>query len=322
MLNGEFSSWKPVTSGVPQGSVLGPVLFIIYVNDLPDSLESFCKIFADDTKVYTAVDKRSDQEKLQQDLLKLSDWSRLWLLEFSVPKCKVINYGHVRYKFDYQLEDKDGNLQTLPVDTKEKDLGIWFQNNLKFDEHINYVVNRSNRLVGLIKRTFKSIDKNSFLTVYKSLIRSVLDYGGGVYYPYTKKNIQLIENVQRRSTRIVPELKGLSYSERLQSLKLPTMYYRRKRYDLIQLYKIVHGYEDIKPEKFFEFNDNCTRGHIFRIIKPRSQKNLRLNSFPVRCINKWNMLSEEIVCSDTVMKFKMRLDKELEPDRYNLADIY
>ena len=167
-----------------------------------------------------------------------------------------------------------------------------------------------------------SIDKNSFLTVYKSLIRSVLDYGGGVYYPYTKKNIQLIENVQRRSTRIVPELKGLSYSERLQSLKLPTMYYRRKRYDLIQLYKIVHGYEDIKPEKFFEFNDNCTRGHIFRIIKPRSQKNLRLNSFPVRFINKWNMLSEEIVCSDTVMKFKMRLDKELEPDRYNLADIY
>ena len=78
MLNGEFSSWKPVTSGVPQGSVLGPVLFIIYVNDLPDSLESFFKIFADDTKVYTAVDKRSDQEKLQQDLLKLSDWSRLW----------------------------------------------------------------------------------------------------------------------------------------------------------------------------------------------------------------------------------------------------
>ena len=113
-----------MTSGVPQGSFLGPVLFIIYVNDLPDSLESFCKIFADDTKSYTAVDKRSDQEKLQHDLSKLSDWSRLWLLEFSVPKCKVINYGHVCYKFDYQLEDKDGNLQTLPVDTKEKDLAV------------------------------------------------------------------------------------------------------------------------------------------------------------------------------------------------------
>ena len=144
--------------------------------------------------------------------------------------------GNVKYDFEYKLKDKDGNLQVLPKDTKEKDLGIWFQNNLKFDEHINYIVNRANRLVGLIKRTFKSLDKDSFLILYKSLIRSILDYGGSVYYPYTKKNIQLIENVQCRATRILPELKELSYGERLESLKLPTMHYRRKRYDLIQLF--------------------------------------------------------------------------------------
>ena len=109
----------------------------------------------------------------------------------------------------------------------------------------------------------------------------------------------MIENVQRRATRILPELKGLSYGERLESLKLSTMHYRRKRYNLIQLFKIVHGYEDIKPDKFFEFNDN-------KIVKPRCEKTLRLNSFPVRCINKWNTLSEDIVCSDTVFKFKKR----------------
>ena len=322
MLNGKCSGWKKVTSGVPQGSVLGPILFIIYVNDIPDSLQHFCKIFADDTKVYAAVDKRSDQESLQQILLKLSEWSRIWLLEFSIQKCKLVQYGTVKYDFEYKLKDKDGNLQVLPKDTKEKDLGIWFQNNLKFDEHINYIVNRANRLVGLIKRTFKSLDKDSFLILYKSLIRSILDYVGSVYYPYTKKNIQLIENVQRRATRILPELKGLSYGERLESLKLPTMHYRRKRYDLIQLFKIVHGYEDIKPDKFFEFNDNCTRGHLFKIVKPRCEKTLRLNSFPVRCINKWNTLSEDIVCSDTVFKFKTRLDKVLLPERYILAEIY
>ena len=121
---------------------------------------------------------------------------------------------------------------------------------------------------------------------------------------------------------ILPELKGLFYGERLKSLKLPTMHHRRKRYDLIQLFKIVHGYEDIEPEKFFEFNDNCTRGHLFKIVKPRCQKSLRMNSFPVRCINKWNSLNEEIVCSDTVLKFKIRLDKILLPDRYILAEIY
>ena len=124
----------------------------------------------------------------------------------------------------------------MPKDTQEKDLGIWFQNTLKFDEHINYVVNRANRRVGLIKRTFKSLDRDSFLTLYKSLVRSILNYGRSVYYPYTKKNIQLIENIQRRATRILPELKGLSYGERLKSLKLPTMHHRRKRYDLIQLH--------------------------------------------------------------------------------------
>ena len=186
-------------------------------------------------------------------------------------------------------------------------------------------MNKANRLAELIKRTLKSLDRVSFLTLYKSLIRSVLDYGVSVYYPYTKKNMQLIENIQRRPTKVVPELKGLSYnSEILKSLKLPTTHYRRKRYDL-QLYKIILGYEDIKPEFFFNsMTISCTRGHIFRIIKPRSQNSLRLNSFPVHCINKWNALSEEIVCSDTVLKFKTRLDKVLEPDtcRYNLEEIY
>ena len=132
------SGWKIVTSGVPQGSVLGPILFIIYVNDIPGSLQNICKIFADDTIVYAAMDKRSDQESLQQDLhvLKLSEWSRIWLLEFSIQKCKLVQYGNVKYDFECKLKDKDGNLQALPKETKEKDLCIWFQNNLKFDEHI------------------------------------------------------------------------------------------------------------------------------------------------------------------------------------------
>ena len=95
-----------------------------------------------------------------------------------VQKCKTIQYGNIKYKFEYQMEDKNGNLQVLPSDTKEKDLGIWFENTLKSDSHITYIVNRANRLVGLIKRTFRSLDSTSFLILYKSLVRSIRDYGG------------------------------------------------------------------------------------------------------------------------------------------------
>ena len=121
-----------------------------------------------------------------------------------------MQYGNLKYDFEYKIKDKDENLQALPKDTKEKDLGIWFQNNLKCDEHISNVVNRANRPVGLIKQTFKSLDKDSFLILYKRLIRSILDYGGSVYCPYTQKNIQSIENVQHGATRILSEFKGLS----------------------------------------------------------------------------------------------------------------
>ena len=120
-------------SGVPQGFFLGPVLFIIYVNDIPGRIESYCKYFADDSKVYTAVGKKSDQERLQRDRIKLSQWSKIWLLEFSIQKCKVIEYGNVKWHFDCKLCDKDGNLLSLPKDTIEKDLSIWFQDNMKYD---------------------------------------------------------------------------------------------------------------------------------------------------------------------------------------------
>ena len=99
---------------MPQYYVLGPVLSIIYVNDMPDSLVNFCKFFADATKVYTAVGKNSEQERLQRDLIKLSQWSKIWLLEFSVQKCKVIEYGNVKCKFDYKLCDRDGKISSLP----------------------------------------------------------------------------------------------------------------------------------------------------------------------------------------------------------------
>ena len=308
-VNNFYSEWKGIQSGIPQGSVLGPVLFIIYINDLPDVIDSVCKIFADDTKIYRRIHSKTDQEMLQRDLWKVCDWSDEWLLAFSVPKCKSIQFGYVKHAFQYEMRDSSNTIITLPSVEEEKDLGVKFESSLKFNKQVLDVVNRTNRLTGMIKRTFTFMNKYMFLMIYKSLIRSIIDYGITVWYPSSKKNIQLIENVQRSATKLVPELKGLSYQDRLRSLNLTTLLYRRQRYDLIQIFKIVNGLEDIDSERFFTFNDNLTRGHLFRISKPSINKSLRLNMFPVRSIDNWNNLSEDIVLSDSVASFKTKLDK-------------
>ena len=117
---------------------------------------------------------------------------------------------------------------------------------MKFNKHITVTVKRANKLVGLIRRTFSFMDKELFVMVYKCLIR----YGSPVWNPSTKKYRQLLENAQRRATKLVPESKMLSYQERLKELNLPTLYYRRNRYDLIQLFKIIAHIEDIDAAKF------------------------------------------------------------------------
>ena len=180
MLNGKSSDWMDVSSGVPQGSVLGPVLFIIYINDMPDMLRKYCKMFAYDAKLYSAIETTDDQEELQDDLFDSCDWGKDWLLEHNIQKCKYIQYGNVKYEYNYKMTNKDGEIISIEEDSEEKDLGILFENKLKFNKHITVTVKRANTLVGLIRRTFSFMDKELFLMVYKCLVRSVLDYGSPV----------------------------------------------------------------------------------------------------------------------------------------------
>ena len=323
MLNGKNSEWKEVTSGVPQGSVLGPVLFIVYINDMPDKLRKFCKLFADDAKIFTEIESPNDQDELQADLFDSCEWGKDWLLEHNIKKCKFIQYGNIIYDYEYKMTNRNNEVITITKDSEEKDLGIWFEENLKFNKHISVTVKKANRLVGMIKRTFSFMNKELFLIIYKSLIRSVLDYGSPVWNPSTKKYRQMLENVQRRATKLIPELKNLSYQERLKELNLPTLYYRRKRYDLIQLFKIIAHIEDTEVEKFgLEFNDNNTRGHIFKLQKPRCNKSFRQQIFPIRCIDDWNVLQDKVVESETVLGFKTQLDKAWKGKRFELEQIY
>ena len=243
--------------------MLGLLLFILYINDLPEIVKSHCKLSADDAKIYKEINDVEDFEDIQDDLLKLCRWTTKWLLFFNMfyLKCKVMHFGINNAGFHYKMFDRTGKEVLLEEVRSEKDLGIIFQSNLKFNELVNMVANKANIMTGLIKRTFTCLDKPTFLNIYKSLIRSQVVYGNSIWFPVLKKDIRMIENTQRRATLLLPELKHLSYEERLEELNLPTLLYRRKRGDLIQVFKVLNGVDDISPDKFFKFSETTKRGH-------------------------------------------------------------
>ena len=309
VVNGAKSKWSSVTSGIPQGSVLGPVLFVIYINDLPESCDCSTLLFADDTKVFQQVKSTADCENLQADLNHLQSWADRWQLCFHPQKCKVMRIGNGHPEFTYQMT-VDGLLIDLDTTHTEKDLGVYVDDKLKFDFHIHTAVTRANRMLGLIKRSYTYLDKESLLCLYKAMVRPILEYGVTVWSPYRIGDIDAVESVQRRATRILPELRGLDYEARLRSLKLPTLTYRRLRGDVINVYKYIHGiYRLSLADNMFEMAQyGATRGHSFKLYKHQSRLNLRKHFFSQRVVDVWNSLPDDVVTAPSLNMLKRRLD--------------
>ena len=162
VINGNVSNWTEVLSGIPQGSILGPILFIIYINDLPGVVGSVCKLFVDDCKLYSSIASEADQKELQKDTERLCKWSKDWLLGFNIGKCKVVSYGKIEFEREYEMSDNQNNTHMLETVDSESGLGIMLNTNLKFDEHIDSNVNKVNRIIGLIKMKFTHTDKDLF----------------------------------------------------------------------------------------------------------------------------------------------------------------
>ena len=265
-IGGSMSNKSQVTSGIPQGSVLGPILFLIFINDLPDIVSSAVKLFADDTKVYREISSSEDCEILQQDLNNLSCWTDSWLLRFNAAKCKSIHLGRKNIHHKYYIKEGDKTIEVEQIST-EKDIGVTFDSDLKFSEHIAICVKKANQKLGLIRRSFEYIDKDMFLILYKSLVRPTLEYASVIWSPYLKKDIVAIESIQRRATKLVKDLSSLSYEERMLQLGIPTLIYRRERADMIQLFKIMNNYDQADLQSITLTNDSNTRGHKHKLVK-------------------------------------------------------
>jgi len=309
-VNGTSSEWAKVESGIPQGSVLGPLLFVIYINDLPEAVLSCVKLYADDTKLYRRILTTEDEDVFQADINSLQDWSDKWLLRFHPDKCKTMTVGSRReIPANYYMTAADGKRTALERTSKEKDLGVIWDEDLKFREELANRVQKANNIMGVIRRTYVYLDENTFTLLFKSLVRPHLEYAAPVWDPHYKKDKALLEGVQRRATNQIPSLKDLSYPERLRKLGLPTLRYRRLRGDMIEAYKMMNGLYDAEVEGMLELSENQnTRGHSLKLKKKRGESVLRQNSFGNRICNHWNSLTEYIVNAPSLNAFKNRLD--------------
>ena len=305
VVNGNFSSWKEVTSGVPQGSVLGPLLFLIFINDIDSSLTSSISKFADDTKLYRKVSDNDDASMLQRDLDRLFSWSQTWQMSFNADKCKVLHFGPKKVNYDYNM-----NGSILSDVTFEKDLGVVITGDLKPSRQCAAAAARANRVLGLVKRNFNSFSKEIVLNLYKQLVRPHLDYAAQAWSPFYEKDKFLLEQVQRRATRLISEVRNLPYHSRLKQLGLTTLELRRIRGDMLQVYKFLSERNPLLSCSYLKVQSNPrVRGHCKKLVKCFARLDIRKFSFSHRVVNEWNSLPEWVVNSTSVHCFKVNIDK-------------
>ena len=198
---------------------------------------------------------------------------------------------------------------TLAESECERDLGIYMDNKLTFKEHIRRITAKANSVVGVIRRSFDFLTKEILALLLKALVRPILEYGNSVWQPNQKALCQDVEDVQRRATKLLASIKEMSYPERLKKLKLPSLEHRRKRGDMIELYKYMNGIYACNSPTFNKNNYNPTRGHSLKLEKEQNRLKIRSNYFSVRTINTWNGLPEKVVNAENVNDFKTKLDK-------------
>uniref|UniRef100_K7GG65 Reverse transcriptase domain-containing protein n=1 Tax=Pelodiscus sinensis TaxID=13735 RepID=K7GG65_PELSI len=307
-INGKFSDWRGVTSGVPQWSVLGPILFNLFINDLEKGVSSEVVKFADDTKLFRIVKTEADCEGLQEDLTKLSDWATEWQMNFNVDKCKLMHNGKNNPNYTYSMMGAN-----LAMTNQERDLGVIVDSSLKTSTQCAAAVKKANRMLGNIKKGIENKTQNILLSLYKTMVRPHPEYCVQLWSPHLKKDILALESVQKRATKMIRGLERVPYKKRLKRLGLFSLEKRRLRGDMIEVYKIMNGVERADKEKLFISSlYRRTRGHQMKLMGSRFKTNKRKFFFTQRVVNLWNSLPEEAVKARTIIEFKEKLDNFME----------
>ena len=317
-VKGRKSLPRHVTSGVPQGSVLGPLLFLIYINHIASKLKCRFKIFADDLKIYASVAtshliaQDEHEAQVQTDIDTLYNTSESWGLHINSDKCAVLRFSKGTKDTTRPYYTLNGHCLSAP--TSHGDLGVIVDNSLKFHEHIDSL---SQRVAGLCHSFLKALASRSpklMLFLLTTHIRPVLEYCSCLWHTGYIGDLRKLERIQRRWTKRIQDFGTLPYSERLNKLGLFSIEGRLTRADLIQYWKIFHGKSYITPHSMFVQPQTNTRGHPFKIMVMRANTDIRQRFFSQRCVNLWNSLPVDVVTAPDLQSFKRCLADAI-PDK-------
>jgi ribonuclease P/MRP protein subunit RPP40 len=327
VIDGEFSDWREVLSSVIQGSVLGGTLFTIYIDDLDDKIKSLIRKFADDTKMAMRIKTKDDQKAMQDDIDQLHQWAEEWQMQFNKEKCKIMHVGNGNPMVKYEMDGKE-----MQVTESEKDLGVMVENTLKPTMQCQKAARKANAILGQISRSFHYRKKVTMTKLYKTFVRPHLEYAVTVWCPWLEKDIEELEKVQKRAVKMMSDVKGKTYEERLKELEMTTLSERRGRGDLIETYKVMRGHSRVDKNEWFKIMAGDTargtrattsiteEGEERRtdiIYKEKAKQETRKNFFTLRVARKWNQLPEEVKQAKTVNEFKNKYDEWAEEKRHN-----
>jgi hypothetical protein len=311
-IGNSLSGLKAVTSGVPQGSVLGPILFIFFINDITKVVAppTVPKLYADDLKMYCPVKNDGDIKAFQGSLDNVTKWAETWQLPISKEKSKWLLISNkksaAQRKYNFELAGV-----SLPRVKEALDLGINFNDTLNFTSHISAQITKAKNRLFLLRKMFKSKNPPLLILGFKTYVMPLLEYCTQVWNPQVASDVRRIESVQRMFTKKLAGYNGLNYPDRLKKAGLQTLQLRRLRADMCLCYNILHGNLETEIGKFFEVcPPSITRGHNWKLKNQIPRLNARSQYFCNRIINVWNALQPETVEASSIASFRQLLDKE------------
>lgn len=284
------------------------------------------KLYADDSKLIVCLENYQDGINMQRDVNSISKWCRKWSMELNAVKCKIMHTGKTNENRTYSIND--GHNNTILENTEiERDLGILVCANGRWSEQATAAASKANRILGMIKRSFKYWSDDVAKVIYPTFVRPHLEFASAVWNPNRRADTKVLERVQHRATKTY-ESRKLSYEKRLERLNLTTLEKRRHRGDLIQCYKIVHGVENVNWCVHNRIMERCGRANGGRRHNMQLTREIihdcesRFNFLLNRIATPWNNLPAEVALASSVNAFKNRLDEYLgrvgwRPHMYN-----